>query len=450
VGRTAPPRAVLVKIPPRFRSAALALLKNHSARGGNSENEGSSAAAEEKDEKETLQEEKCADAEAAAQAFALNQDPVAISMRNVPPCPFIYDLFCLSPEPSAAYGLSAGSGNDTVSGTFVRVAVPGLPAEATNYPRGAPRPVGGYPPHVGVALARPPPALVAAAESALPGTTIMGRENDAGGGSTGLVLAVVHAASRVARSRAVATLVERHPEAPLGCVVTVERTVRPARSAASARSRATFSVGDEGPSDEEDQGGPAEQSASVTQARGIAVAQTPRTALAGGLRASAYVLQALPSGSVNGGGQATFVSAAQVVALEHLPPPPGAESAARATAPKEEPTGPVGCGPECSRVHSGEGNCLLCGSDWGNHGGHTCHSMPGQRGSWPLQPGDAGAASGPVRQLIVLEPFNGTTLGWPAGVAPPAATDLLAPVDRHFSECVICYDLKVILWTLQL
>ena len=54
-----------------------------------------------------------------------------------------------------------------------------------------------------------------------------------------------------------------------------------------------------------------------------------------------------------------------------------------------------GCGPDCTRSHSGEGNCLVCHRGWGNHSGHTCTSMGGQRGSWPLAPGTgrSGASS---------------------------------------------------------
>jgi hypothetical protein len=43
-----------------------------------------------------------------------------------------------------------------------------------------------------------------------------------------------------------------------------------------------------------------------------------------------------------------------------------------------------GCGGDCSNHHSEDGNCLVCGFDWGNHGGHTCNRAPfsGLRGSW--------------------------------------------------------------------
>ena len=44
----------------------------------------------------------------------------------------------------------------------------------------------------------------------------------------------------------------------------------------------------------------------------------------------------------------------------------------------------VGCGADCNTSHSGQGNCLVCGSGWGNHGGHRCRS--GTRGSWPTGP----------------------------------------------------------------
>jgi len=43
-----------------------------------------------------------------------------------------------------------------------------------------------------------------------------------------------------------------------------------------------------------------------------------------------------------------------------------------------------GCGPNCDLRHSGDGDCLVCGRDWGVHSGHTC---PGgrTRGSWMVR-----------------------------------------------------------------
>jgi hypothetical protein len=48
------------------------------------------------------------------------------------------------------------------------------------------------------------------------------------------------------------------------------------------------------------------------------------------------------------------------------------------------PASAGGCGPECNTSHSGQGNCLLCGRTWGQHGGHRCHD--GRRGSWKIHP----------------------------------------------------------------
>jgi len=62
----------------------------------------------------------------------------------------------------------------------------------------------------------------------------------------------------------------------------------------------------------------------------------------------------------------------------HLPP---SEARAICNIGQDLKSVPAGCGPSCSLSHSGQGNCLLCGMDWGRHGGHTCHD--GRRGSWP-------------------------------------------------------------------
>jgi hypothetical protein len=61
----------------------------------------------------------------------------------------------------------------------------------------------------------------------------------------------------------------------------------------------------------------------------------------------------------------------------HLPP---SEARAICNLGQDLKSVPAGCGPSCSLSHSGQGNCLLCGMDWGRHGGHTCHN--GLRGSW--------------------------------------------------------------------
>jgi len=45
-------------------------------------------------------------------------------------------------------------------------------------------------------------------------------------------------------------------------------------------------------------------------------------------------------------------------------------------------TTPAGCDATCSQRHSGHGNCLVCGLDWGHHSGHKCKD--GRRGSWPM------------------------------------------------------------------
>ena len=42
----------------------------------------------------------------------------------------------------------------------------------------------------------------------------------------------------------------------------------------------------------------------------------------------------------------------------------------------------VGCGHDCRQDHATDGNCLVCGRDWGDHQNHNCLGGPSRRGSW--------------------------------------------------------------------
>ena len=48
-----------------------------------------------------------------------------------------------------------------------------------------------------------------------------------------------------------------------------------------------------------------------------------------------------------------------------------------------------GCDSLCSRSHSTDGNCLVCGETWGGHSGHDCPGGRG-RGSWRVGSGGSG------------------------------------------------------------
>jgi len=48
--------------------------------------------------------------------------------------------------------------------------------------------------------------------------------------------------------------------------------------------------------------------------------------------------------------------------------------------------GTAGCPPTCEQNHSSSGDCLICGTGWGSHSGHTCPG--GTRGSWPITSSD--------------------------------------------------------------
>ena len=75
------------------------------------------------------------------------------------------------------------------------------------------------------------------------------------------------------------------------------------------------------------------------------------------------------------GDQEGLEKATAEFALKHTPPPQPAPLRSIKT---------IGCGPDCTRSHSGDGNCLVCGQGWGSHSGHNCNFGPerGARGSW--------------------------------------------------------------------
>ena len=69
-------------------------------------------------------------------------------------------------------------------------------------------------------------------------------------------------------------------------------------------------------------------------------------------------------------------------------------SPAPAPAPAPSQAG-SGCDSSCSRSHSSDGPCLVCGDNWGPHSGHNCNKdgFRGRRGSWAVGGAAAAAAS---------------------------------------------------------
>lgn len=65
----------------------------------------------------------------------------------------------------------------------------------------------------------------------------------------------------------------------------------------------------------------------------------------------------------------------------HLPPSDARAICNGSSATDRSPES-AACGPDCNQSH--EGNCLLCGDNWGRHAGHQCPN--GARGSWRLSP----------------------------------------------------------------
>jgi hypothetical protein len=42
------------------------------------------------------------------------------------------------------------------------------------------------------------------------------------------------------------------------------------------------------------------------------------------------------------------------------------------------------CVANCNKTHDNDGNCVMCGKGWGEHGGHNCIST-GNRGAWVIK-----------------------------------------------------------------
>jgi hypothetical protein len=91
----------------------------------------------------------------------------------------------------------------------------------------------------------------------------------------------------------------------------------------------------------------------------------------------------------------------------------GGGSSKRSTAEEEDDDDVdyrLGCGEDCRGQHSGEGNCLVCGRSWGEHGGHTCRE--GSRGSWLISDTAGGTSRAPptadmLRSMLLFPPGSG-------------------------------------------
>ena len=71
---------------------------------------------------------------------------------------------------------------------------------------------------------------------------------------------------------------------------------------------------------------------------------------------------------------------------------------------------PLGCDASCTQNHAADGDCLVCGQDWGIHAGHKCEG--GTRGSWIM-------GSGSTPRFRMCPPA--------ASASPPAAAVAAAP-----------------------
>ena len=91
---------------------------------------------------------------------------------------------------------------------------------------------------------------------------------------------------------------------------------------------------------------------------------------------------------------------------------------------------PVGCSASCSNSHSGHGNCLVCGSGWGSHSGHTCRA--GTRGSW--------ATSSSMSELPEVKPDSHIQISAGASESPQAtvlSAGLRVGIASDEDKCVL-------------
>ena len=90
-----------------------------------------------------------------------------------------------------------------------------------------------------------------------------------------------------------------------------------------------------------------------------------------------------------------------------------------------------GCGPDCSRSHNEDGNCLVCGLGWGPHNGHMCTVSPfsRSRGSWVTSSQQASSPpqvmeTTPDSIKMTFDPKSGITEGMQSEVAIERGTTI--------------------------
>ena len=102
---------------------------------------------------------------------------------------------------------------------------------------------------------------------------------------------------------------------------------------------------------------------------------------------------------------------------------------------------PAGCRQDCNRDHSGEGNCLLCGSDWGTHAGHNCPN--GQRGTWII-PGAANLDSLPTECACTCRMRRSSETGLDVLVfnlgQEPNSGERPKATEKSNAMCPVCLD----------
>jgi hypothetical protein len=90
-----------------------------------------------------------------------------------------------------------------------------------------------------------------------------------------------------------------------------------------------------------------------------------------------------------------------------------------------------GCRPGCELDHSKDGNCLVCGGNWGDHNGHTCPKTRGI-GSWRVLQAKVGPIT--VHTILSFYVFIFSDMSSPVAVQPSNLALGLKPVSR-ISAC---------------
>mmetsp|Transcript_74196 Transcript_74196/g.197960 ORF Transcript_74196/g.197960 Transcript_74196/m.197960 type:complete len:3050 (-) Transcript_74196:601-9750(-) len=101
-----------------------------------------------------------------------------------------------------------------------------------------------------------------------------------------------------------------------------------------------------------------------------------------------------------------------------------------------------GCGRNCTRSHDGEGPCLVCGTNWGSHSGHTCPD--GRQGSWVSR--GRGGGGGGSKSIDACKLAVSLIDDVPTGMEPIPAARVLLFGGSGTSSGGLREDKRLMLW----